>query len=493
MEKVKKKINNILDNKVVLIAILVTLILFGSFIKVEYSRCTYKMYYNPWEVEYEHFKTLGRYFLAMGWKTVSILGFSLYDTYRLSFAMAMFFTIASIVMMQKVANKFVDNKIISTIISILIVVNPFIIDLYIYIEKGFLIFSIFTTIFAVERVVEYFENKKIRNLLFATILLMCSAFTYQGITTLFVAILLVAILKYSKSILEFIKNNFIVAIIFGIAMGVNLICIKLFNTSTRISGEKSLLANIEVIINTINNMTILSFKTLPKYVFVIVFDILLGSYIIGMLLNKNKVKENLIILLGFLYVIIGTFVMALLPQLSLETASVVLVPRSTFTFGAILGIVMMFAFNKIEMKKFLKVIIVFVFCIYFLLEVFWMQKIVSDHYIVNYLDNATGRMIGECIEKYEEESGVEIKYAIYYEDACVNSSYPEIITFDQMNKKVVSMYSKLLLLNYISGNNLVERHEKNMEYEERFKQQDWDYFNENQLIFDGDTVHICQF
>lgn len=80
MEKIKKKINSVLENKVVLIAILIALILFGAFIKVEYSRCTYKMYYNPWEVEYEHFKTLGRYFLSIGWRIVSVLGFSIYET-----------------------------------------------------------------------------------------------------------------------------------------------------------------------------------------------------------------------------------------------------------------------------------------------------------------------------------------------------------------------------------------------------------------------------
>ena len=79
MEKIKKKINSVLENKVVLIAILIALILFGAFIKVEYSRCTYKMYYNPWEVEYEHFKTLGRYFLSLGWRIVSVLGFSIYE------------------------------------------------------------------------------------------------------------------------------------------------------------------------------------------------------------------------------------------------------------------------------------------------------------------------------------------------------------------------------------------------------------------------------
>ena len=493
MEKIKKKINSVLENKVVLIAILIALILFGAFIKVEYSRCTYKMYYNPWEVEYEHFKTLGRYFLSIGWRIVSVLGFSIYETYRLSYFMAMFFTVLSIIVMEKIASRFTDNKVFSVIISTLIVVNPFIIDLYIYLEKGFLIFSVFATVFAVEKVIKYWENKKIRNLFFALISLLCAAFTYQGTTTLFVAILLVGILKYSKNIKEFIKNNLIVAIIFGLAMGANLICIKLFNTSTRISGDKSIIANIEVIINTLSNMTILSFKTLPKYLFITTFTVLFGSYFIGMICNKNTLKNNIKIILGFAYVITGTFVMSIIPQLSLETASVVLVPRSTFTFGAIIGIVMMFAFSKIEMKKVLKGFVLIVFSIYFLLQVFWMQKIISDHYIVNYLDNSTGKLIGECISEYEKETGIEVKYAIYYEDACVNSSYPDIITFDQMNKKVVSMYSKLLLLNYISGNNILEAHQKNNEFEEFFKQNDWDYFDKDQVKFVGDIVHICQF
>lgn len=493
MEKIKKKVNELLDNKILLISVLIAFILFGAFIKVEYSRCTYKMYYNPWEVEYEHFKTLGRYFLSIGWKIVSILRFSLYNTYRLSYIMAMFFIIFSLYKMEKIAEKFINNKFISMVISCLIIVNPFVIDLFIYLEKGFLVLSLFTTICAIEKTLKYFDTRKKSNLLYSILFLMISAYTYQGLATLFIAISLVTILKYSKNIIGFIKNNIIVASVFGVAMGTNYLCIKLFNTSVRIAGEKSIIGNLKVVADTLDNMIIHTYNTMPKYIFLIIFFSLFIIYLISLVTNKKKFKEKMFIVFGFIYIFIGTFIISLFPQLTLVTASVLLVPRSTFSYGAIIGIFMMFAFNKIEIKNILKIVCIIIFIVYFFIEIFWMQKIIIDHYTTNYLDNLTGKLIGESIEDYEKENGVEVKYVVYYEDANLTYSYPDMVAFGQMNQKVVSMYSKLLLLNYISGNNLVERHEKNMEYEEKFKQKDWDYFNEEQLIFDGDTVHICQF
>ena len=53
-------------------------------------------------------------------------------------------------------------------------------------------------------------------------------------------------------------------------------------------------------------------------------------------------------------------------------------------------------------------------------------------------------------------------------------------------------WSRNNIILVMTGRNLEEISEQNQEYAESFKKEDWDYFNaKEQLIFDGDTVHIC--
>ena len=47
-------------------------------------------------------------------------------------------------------------------------------------------------------------------------------------------------------------------------------------------------------------------------------------------------------------------------------------------------------------------------------------------------------------------------------------------------------------MNYYSGR-VFERGEMVPEYVDTFAGIDWNAFSEDQLIFDGDTVHVCRF
>ena len=50
----------------------------------------------------------------------------------------------------------------------------------------------------------------------------------------------------------------------------------------------------------------------------------------------------------------------------------------------------------------------------------------------------------------------------------------------------------IYILKYYSGINLINS-EKNPEIEKEFQNKDWDKFDEKQLIFDGDTMHLCKY
>ena len=48
------------------------------------------------------------------------------------------------------------------------------------------------------------------------------------------------------------------------------------------------------------------------------------------------------------------------------------------------------------------------------------------------------------------------------------------------------------MINYYNNLNLVQV-DKNEKIAENFKNEDWNNFNENQIIIEGDTIHYCKF
>lgn len=95
MKKLKESLKSLIHNRNLWLCLIIVLLFFVSFIKVDFSRCTYRMFVNPYEVEFEHFLSIGRYLVAIWWKIVSCLGLNLTWTYRVSFFMSiLFFTLA---------------------------------------------------------------------------------------------------------------------------------------------------------------------------------------------------------------------------------------------------------------------------------------------------------------------------------------------------------------------------------------------------------------
>jgi len=81
--------------------------------------------------------------------------------YILSFIIAIFFSSLSIYTLDKIINKYVNNRFLSSLISISIIINPFIIELWLFVEMGIMMLSIFSMI----KAFTYFDNyldKKIK-------------------------------------------------------------------------------------------------------------------------------------------------------------------------------------------------------------------------------------------------------------------------------------------------------------------------------------------
>lgn len=498
MENIKtfvKKYKNIL------FPFFVTLIFFIGFCKVEYSRCTFRMYINDANVEYKHFLTLGRYILALWWKIVSVLKFNLTQTYIISYIMSIIFMTLSIYKTKQIVQKLVINKddkkikIIVNIVSILIPLNPFVIELFLYLEKGIMIMALFFAIFAVEKIMNYFDNKKKVEIIKSFIYILVSSFCYQGSTLIYLSFAFVLVIKYSKSIKEFIYNNIIISIPFVLGYGINFLCIKLFFTSTRISGNINLIESFNEILKKLPQMLIDNFGTLPKYTIIISLTIILGIIIWQLINLKNSEKlTNIKNILAFIYIICAILFVTLIPQLILDVNSIQILARSSISFGCIIGILYIFILSEFKLDKIKVNILLYLSIFLILIEYVYMQKIIIDHYKLNKLDIELAQTIDKKIDEYEKEYNIQINKIIFYSDRSVENSYPNIKNYYQINSKVINIPGRNLeLIEFVSGRKYECSYNVIEEYEKYFKENNWDYFDNDQLIFKDDTLHLCIF
>ena len=118
-------------------------------------------------------------------------------------------------------------------------------------------------------------------------------------------------------------------------------------------------------------------------------------------------------------------------------------------------------------------------------------KIEIDHYKLNAIDKEISLSIEEKIKKYEKESGNTISKISIYKDKNLTYSYKGLFVSGDINVRAYSSdwATKAIVVYYTKRNLQVIENDLNIK--ESFKEKDWNYFDCEQLIFNGDTLHIC--
>ena len=237
---------------------------------IEYATDTYQVFNFSGDEVFQQFAMSGRFITAIIGYLVKMMNLSENAIYWGSSILAIIFVILSIYKLYKIIGKDVKSKILRIVIPILIVINPFSIELFLYIEKGIMIFGILMSIYAVDRLIKYFETSKKRNIIYSMIFMLLANCSYQGAVGIFVAISIVYVLKYSKSIKEFFINNIITVVIYGVPAIIDYILVKIIYSSGRVSGEILFSKSVEKIIQETANMIKTTYSLLPHWAFVLV-------------------------------------------------------------------------------------------------------------------------------------------------------------------------------------------------------------------------------
>lgn len=491
LKKVKIGMEVILNKKIIIFYFLITLIFFGTLIKLEYATDSYSVFSFNKEQIYMQYANSGRFITAIIGKILKNLDISEQVVYKFSWGIAIICAIFSQYKLYTIIRKNVKSKIFNVIIPTIIIINPFSIELCLYIEKGIMWFGVLMSIFAVDNLVKWLEcnHAKFKYAIYAILFIFFANCSYQGVVGIFLTISLVYVLKYSKNKKQFILNNIWISLIYGIPTIANYLSIRNFFESSRIKGQIIFFESLQKIyfntIDMIKNM----YSLLPKYVFIFLILFTFGLFCCKIVKEKNKISK----IMEFFYITIGSIIISIMPQFIQPTSYIWFVPRSTYCFASLYGILILYLLINYEINNIEKFIILSISFVLILVQLQKFIEIEKDRYLLNKQDEQVTKQIIEQIDYYELQTGNEITEISIYQDEKPNYTYNGIFATGDINVKCYANdWSAVAILNYYSKKNL-KLAKKDEGLIKHFSTKNWDEFDPNQILFERNKLILCNY
>ena len=488
ISKIKKRALETLKDKRLYVFLAITLIFFGSFIIKQYATDSY-LYFNVSSKELlVHIAQLGRLVTAVFWAIFSFTNFNV--TYIASFLIAIIATTLSMYELNNILKRDIKNEKITMLISVLAIINIFSLELYMFLEKGIMMLSVLLNILAVGNIEKALNGDKKAwiTILIEMFLANCC---YQGTVGIFVAIGTIYIIKNSKTIWQFIKNNIIVAVLYAIPAICNLLIIKFIFNGSRLENSISLAEKVVSVFAGIKNALINSFEIIPPYVF-LGFIILIGIiFIVKLFLEKDKnISKILVNIFYGLYIIVAIIFASSAPQIL--QAFVYMVPRNMYPFGAMIAVLLILMYQKVKINKVLNNCIILAGIIFLSIQYYNFADITYGHYYTNMKDREFAEKISTIIKDYEEQSNQTINKIILYKPEGLSSTYKNVRHNGDAN--VRAFYQtwgvRGIMNRFLQRQIDVTEADEEQKYREFFDSQQWTGFDEKQLIFEDDTLHL---
>lgn len=502
----KKVLKWVKSNKVsILIYSAISLIFFGTFIKLDFATDTYGFMYNSVDDFLSTFLGNGRIIAGVfGTLFKLIPGISIQVVCLFSFLVGIISLILSLCVLDDLVNRIVKNNILRKLVTTLIIINPFIIELFLFIEKGAMLLGILFCVLAVKFFVRCLEergknNKKsIKYLIISIAMMIMGSISYQGVLGIYILVATVFTIYYSKSFKQFVVSTILSVVPYIGGVLVNFLWVKLMTVDSRTSGSLDIVGSIKAIIANWDWMLHM-FDIVPFKLVVVALGLVVITTIIVMIRRKTHPVKFVLLMGSILYVLLVAILAAVAPQIAMGT-KVWLVPRSTYVYGAIIGIIplicLLYVSNESLVVKWkLPRYLISATLLLMTVVIFYRHnQIILDHYSVIAQDRTRAKTIGQMIDDYESESGNKVTRAAIIGDAVPNEAYPGILNIMDINDTSFSAFwSGVDSIKYWNGRNDLHRVQAPEELKRYCRSNDWNYFDDKQVVFNGDFVGVCSY
>lgn len=481
-----------------LLFFLIALIFCGGFIRPHFTTDTYnQIEFSTSQMLQWHLQN-GRLLTAFGLGIARVFHLSFEMTSIISTLLAIVFLTFAMFNLYRLLSKDVAmSKIWSILATVLFFVNPFLTELFVYIETSVMLFGILLCVLAAKTFWQYLNTadrkSKYRNLFFTIGLVSLATFCYQGIVGVFIVLATILVIKSAQNVKQFIKDTAISVMCYAVGPVINVLCIKLFFHNVRVGGEIDILESIQRLAGGSVN-AIRMFEIIPAWCYWGLFVlIVLVSTVIA--LKKSGGKRTLLMMAQYAYIAVVTVLAAFAPQILQNSASVWVVPRSTYVFAAMVGVILVISAMQ---KKFLKTQVgiaglCFAIVIYLFVVLVGFQRVISSNYVVAEMDMVRSLTIGEKIRQSESVGDEIIKRVMIAMDGNHMFSYPGVFVFGDVNLSTYATdWSDIKGLNYYTGRDF-EKVKNTAEWEEFCKGSERTFVDGDLVVVEGDVAKICLF
>ena len=170
---------------------------------------------------------------------------------------------------------------------------------------------------------------------------------------------------------------------------------------------------------------------------------------------------------------------------------VYIVPRNMYAFGALFGIILIFVCQKVNITKIFSRFIIFLGICFLIFEFYNFSMIIIEHYYTNIKDNEIAEKIVTIMKDYEEKSGNLIQKIRIYKPDGLKTTYRNVTQNGDGNVRLFyTEWGIQGILNRLMKRNFEIDYEKDSELDEYFKSQNFDDFDEKQVVFDNNIMNL---
>ena len=435
----------------------------------------------------------GRFVTGMAAKILSALGFGIKGFYYFSLILAIFCMGSAIYELYKLLRSHMWRY-GAFFLAIFTVCNPTTVEYFLFIEKGFFCFAILMAVLSAKFFIRYLRGEKRVFLIFSYVCLPFSALTYQLITSAFVTLAIVFIVIYSKSIKGFIANSAIAASIFGYAYGIAFLALKIYNADNyRMTGEIKL-----------SNM-LKYFLITERWWVILIYLALALAVIAGFCIYSKKAygryfdETVMLNLLRLALILIAAGVAASVPFIFVKPEETWLCFRTAYALSVLPGALGIWRFYKkprvrekrvgpfhvlVRWKTIIMLSVISVTVIFY-------HTMIGSRLVNNVRDEALCREIGAIIAEYENETGITVKKINIYYDSKITQRNSGVLMIGDCNVRAFTRHwSDVSHMNLILERSFARG--KSAKYSKYFASKDFNEFDrDEQMIFEGDTLHFC--
>ena len=412
--------------------------------------------------------------------------------YYISSVLALILLGLSIWIYQGILEKYGVGENARILLAFAGIANIFIIEYFMFLEKTAFMLSILFVVASVYWIDKFFSEKKKRYIGLAVLGIILAVLTYQSTIALFVILSIPLAMKNAENFKKYIFNGIAIGMTFAIPAIVDLAAFKFIFKSKRFTETTDYIARLVAVVWNLLPRAAESLNILPRYMFLLITFVIFAALIVWSVTCRRSLWRIL-----NACIIVGAG--CLFSTASIIQGSGWWGTRTMYPFASIPAALAIDLFvNREEVpvnesiKKAVRYISAAALVVLMIGQYFSFNKIFIDKYRLNAMDQYRYQYIGQAIREYQESTGTEIKNVAFYTDAeTAKPQYSDLYhTGDLVVSAFTTSWSDRTAMNYYlhTSYKKVDPVEKYAEY---FATKNWDTLSKDQLIFDGDTLHIC--